>query len=100
MSRWPVALALCALKSTGGDMDIRLTNIGDIDQGIDGRDQYVRLRRLDDDLDLDAAHNWLRERYYHRTGRIGGYFCTSVTIVPLPHNNSECIGIIHHRYDV
>ena len=82
------------------DAQFRLTLIGDIDQGIDGRDQYVRIKRLDDDLDLDLAHDWLRQRYYHRTGRPGGYFCTSVTIVPLPHNISECIGIIHHRYDV
>lgn len=80
--------------------EYRLTPIGDIDQGIDGRDQYVRIRRLDDDLDLDHTYNWLLEQFYRESFVPGGYFCTSVTIVPVPHSTSECIGIIHHRYDV
>jgi hypothetical protein len=80
--------------------EIQMTTIGEISQGIDGRDQYVRLRSVDDDIDLDHAHNWLLEMFYRESLRPGGYFCDRVTIVPLPYNTSECIGIIYHRYDV
>ena len=79
--------------------DIRVTHIGDIPMGSDGRDYYLMLTRLDDDLSEDDAHNWLLERYYRDTNTPGGYFCHRVTIVPMPHSDNECIGIVHQRFD-
>lgn len=81
------------------DADIRITQIGGIDHGIDGRDEYVLLTRLDDDLDPDFAHDWLLPQVYRECLRPGGYFCTRVTIASMPSGN-ECIAIIHHQYDV
>lgn len=80
--------------------DIRIQIIGNIDKGIDGIDQYVLLKCIDDDLDADTAHDWLLRRYYHDSTQPGRYFCKSVSIVPIPHASNGCIGIIHHRYDV
>lgn len=79
--------------------DIHTTTIGIIDHGIDGRDEHVLLTRLDDDLDPDFAHEWMLPQVYRECLRPGGYFCTSLTVVPLPSGN-ECIAIIHHQYDV
>lgn len=80
--------------------DVQVERIGSISMGIDGTDEYVRIRRRDDDLDLAETHEWLLSRHYRDSARPGDYFCTSVTIVPMPHFNDECIGIIHHRFDV
>lgn len=84
------------------ELDIRIQIIGNIDKGIDGIDQYVLLKRVDDDLDADTAHDWLLRRYYHDSTQPGGYFCKSVSIipVPIPYASNEYIGIVHHRYDV
>lgn len=81
---------------------ILMQTIGNIHKGVDGTDQYVLLKRVDDDLDADTAHDWLLRRYYHDSTHPGGYFCTSVTIipVPVPYARNEYIGIVHHRYDV
>jgi hypothetical protein len=79
-------------------MNVTLTKIGTIEHGIDGTDEYVLLK-CEDDMDADAMHNWLLELSYRQTSRPGGYFCTSVLI--LPHSNPDTyVGVIHHRYDV
>lgn len=78
--------------------EIRITPIGVIELGIDGRDQYVLLRRLDDDLTPEQAREWMLPQVYRESMAPGGYFCNSVTI--LPRHESECVAIIHHRYDV
>lgn len=80
--------------------DIRITRIGDIPQGVDGRDEYALLTRLDDDLTEDFAHEWLLPQVFRDTSTAGGYYCTSVTIIPCPNVDNEVIAIIHHRYDV
>lgn len=79
--------------------EITITPIGSIDQGIDGKDEYVLLTRKDDDLDADTAHNWLLPQVYRESLRPGGYFCTSVGISTTDQPN-KVIAVIHHRYDV
>jgi hypothetical protein len=80
--------------------EITMFPIGKVDQGIDGSDEYVLLTRTDDDLDQQTARDWLLPLVYRESLRPGGYFCTSVTIVPKPYNDNQCIAIIHHRFDV
>lgn len=75
-------------------------DIGTIDNGIDGYDQYVLITDRCEALNLDEVHNWLLELSCYSTDRPGGSFCNLVTIVPKPDYPHECIGIIHHRYDV
>jgi hypothetical protein len=79
-------------------MNVTLTKIGTVELGIDGADEYVLLKS-EDDMDADAMHNWLLELYYRQTNRPGGYFCTSVLILPHPNLNTY-VGAIQHRYDV
>ena len=78
--------------------EIRMTPIGTVNQGIDGRDEYVLIVRLDDDLTPNDAREWLLPQVYRESSHPGGYFCTSVTI--LPRHESACVAIIHRRYDV
>jgi hypothetical protein len=79
-------------------MNVDIENIGSIEHGIEGRDQYV-LMRCDEDTSVDDLQNWLHQRHYRESNRPGGYFCTSVQVVPHPHVG-KYIGIICHRYDV
>lgn len=79
--------------------EIKITPIGEINKGVDGKDQYLLLTRLDDDLSPDFAENWLLPQVYRDTNTPGGYFCHRVTISKLPSDN-EVIAIVHHRYDV
>lgn len=92
--------AYCNAAFSNPEADIRITPIGTIEQGIDGRDEYVLITSMDDALDADFAHDWLLPQVYRESLRPGGYFCTSVTIMPHPLATNQCVAIIHHRYDV
>ncbi len=74
-------------------------SIGKIGFGIEGSDEYVRLR-ADETTTTDQAHEWLLQRVYRETHRAGGYYCHRVTIMPHPYLDDEFVGIIHHRFDV
>ena len=76
---------------------IAMTTIGRIDMGVDGSDEYILLTRKDDDLDPDFAHDWLLAQAYRESHLPGGYYCTSVTVLP---TGNKCVAIVHHRYDV
>ena len=77
----------------------KIEDIGKI-ENFDHVEQYVKITRLDDDLNLDDVHNWLREQSYYDTNRMGGWFCHSVTIAPNPYHADTCIGIIHHQQNI
>lgn len=81
-------------------MNIKLTKIGRILLGADGIDEYVLLRRSDDDMTAEQAKEWLLPQVYRRGGAAGSYFCVSVSAVMAERSNDTCICIIHHRYDV
>ena len=79
----------------------KLQVIGDVDQGINGRDQYVLIKDLEDEINLDDVRNFAEENFCYDTNRPGGAFCYRITVVPAsPLHNNQCIAIIHHRYDV
>ena len=75
-----------------------IENIGAIERGIDGRDQYVLLR-CDEDTSTDVLSERLLSLFYTESTGAGSYFCTSVQVVRHPHID-KYIGIIYHRYDV
>lgn len=77
----------------------KVEDIGKI-ENFDNVDQYFEITCLDDDLNLDDVHNWLREQHYYDTNRMGGWFCHSVTICPNPYHADTCIGIVHHSLNV
>ena len=79
--------------------DYKVEPIGKI-ENFDQVDQYVKITRLDDDLNIDEVHNWLREQSYYDTDRPGAWFCHTVTISPNPYHADTCIGIIHHHQNV
>ena len=79
--------------------EYKIEVIGKI-ENFDHVEQYVKITRLDDDLNLDDVYNWLREQSYYDTNRAGAWFCHSVTIVPNPYHADTCIGIIHHQRNV
>jgi len=87
------------METTEVQAEYKLTPIGNIDK-FDYIDQYVRITRLDDVIDFTEAHNWLLDQSFYDTNRPGGWFCYSVRIIPIPDNDSECIGIIHHTQNV
>lgn len=80
-------------------MEITVTNIGHIEHGIDGNDQYLLLTRNDDDLTPEQAREWLLPQVYRETYQeAGGYFCKRVTV--MSRSDSQVVAIVHHEYDV
>lgn len=78
--------------------EIRTEPIGKIHKGCDGWDQYLLLKRLDDDLTASQAEAWLLPKVYKTTETAGAYYCERVTISKLPLQN-EVIAIVHHRFN-
>lgn len=81
-------------------MEIKITKIGKIDNGIDGSDEYVLLTRLDDELTPDQAVDWLHPKVYRECSHPGGYFCRTVLAVQAAYSHNEVICTIQHRYDI
>ena len=82
-------------------MEIKVTQIGRIEMGIDGSDQYVLLERRDADLSPKQAIEWLLPQVYRETHQeAGGYFCKRVSAVRTQYRKDSCICTIHHQYDV
>ena len=82
-------------------MKATIDKIGAIHHGVEGSDEYVRIR-------TEGAHtpsqvkDWLLKRVYRDTTQeAGGYFCHRVTVMgPHPYMEDEFVAIIHHQYDV
>ena len=82
-------------------MDIQTTDIGTIQRGIDGSDQYMLVTRRDDDITPEQAIEWLLPQVYQQTRQeAGGYFCTTVRAVMAQYSTNVCICTVEHRYDV
>ena len=80
-------------------MEITVSNIGRIEHGIDGSDQYLLLSRSDDSLTEGQAREWLLPQVYRETYQeAGGYFCKRVTV--MQKTDSQVVAIVHHEYDV
>ena len=78
-----------------------LTHIGDINNGIDGKERYIHVKRLDDDFDeesLGQLRKAMTNRYYRDTDVPGGYFCHSVDVHQIDHN--VALVIVYGQYNV
>lgn len=80
-------------------MEIKIDGIGVINKD-DGRDEYVLLTRLDDDLTPEQATDWLLPRVLHRSQAPGAYYCHTVRAVQAHHSANKVICTVEHRYDV
>ena len=78
--------------------EVKVERIGNVELGVGMVDGYVLLRRLDDELTVEQAEEWLLPRVYRDGGLAGGYYCTAVTC--FQKNEAEVVAIIHHRWDV
>lgn len=80
--------------------NIQVERIGSIDNGIDGKDEYLLLTNNTDDLTPEQAHNYLLPKIYRRATHPGSYFCTSVLAVQAAYSTNKVICTVQHRYDV
>ena len=74
--------------------------IGKIEMGIDGCDEYVLITNDEDDLSPEVAEAWLLPQVYRDCYQAGGYFCHHVSTTLVPFRDNQVIAIVHHRYDV
>lgn len=79
---------------------IEVCLIGSDDNGIDGKDDYILLKRKGDVLTPEQAKHWLEQRYYKQSSRPGGHFCTDFRVMQIQYSESEVVGIVCHRWDV
>ena len=81
-------------------MKATIEKIGAIHHGIEGQDEYVRIK-TEEACIPSVVKDWLLKRVYRGTTQeAGGYFCHRVTVMPHPYRDDEFIGVIHHQYDV
>ena len=74
-----------------------ITRIGAIEKGVDGTDEYILIKDVEDDINVDDVYELMMSRYYRDTNVPGGYFCNNINIIPKA--NNEVIAIVEHRYD-
>jgi len=78
-----------------------IQQIGNIDEGIDGRDEYVIVKRIDgEDATVEDVHEWVLNLVYRDCQHAGGYYCKTVYVVKQQYSDNEFICTICHRYDV
>ena len=82
-------------------MNAKIESIGRISHGVEGSDEYVRIR-TEEACIPSVVKDWLlRQVYRDTTQEAGGYFCHRVTVMgPHPYMEDEFVAIIHHQYDV
>ena len=81
-------------------MKATIEKIGAIHHGVEGSDEYVRIRTEEACL-LSVVKDWLLKQVYRDTTQeAGGYFCHRVTVMAHPYMEDEFVGVIHHQYDV
>jgi len=79
-------------------MTIQVTKIGNIDNGIDGSEEYLLLTNSEDDLTEDQAWDYLHPLVYRDTDIAGAYFCHTVRTLQKTDNQVVCI--VYHQYNV
>ena len=72
--------------------------IGEIDNGIDGKDIYLSVKCESDFTEEDMT-NSLRAYYCYDSRRPGGKFCDMVHVTHKKYTKNEAIAIIYERYD-
>ena len=80
--------------------EIKFRKIGVIDNGIDGRDEYLMLTRLDDDMTPEQAHDWLHPQVFRESTQPGSYFCRTVMVVQAQYSTNQVICTVQNRYDI
>ena len=80
--------------------EMTATNIGSVDNGMDGRDKYVIVTRLDDDLTPEQAQAWLLELVFNPGNGPGQPYCHTVLAIQAFDSPNQCICTVQYRYDV
>lgn len=78
----------------------QVDKIGSVSLGVDGADEYLAVRDMEDAIDPAALEDWMLERHYVAGGGAGSYFCHSVRVLPDPIHDNRAVVIVCHRYDV
>ena len=81
-------------------MELDTETIGTIDNGCDGHELYIRVKRFDDSFDADSLeqiHTAMLARFYRDTSVPGGYFCHTVDVKQLADNIA--LVIVYGQYD-
>jgi hypothetical protein len=76
------------------------TSIGTISNGIDGHDEYILVKSIEDDITPAQARDYLMPFFYKRSSHPGGYFCDMISVTPVQYSTNEVIATVHHRYDI
>jgi len=82
----------------GVNMTIQVTKIGNIDNGIDGSEEYLLLTNSEDYLTENQAWEYLHPLVYRDTDTAGAYFCHTVRTLQKTDNSVVCI--VYHQYNV
>lgn len=78
-------------------MEIKIEKIGEVELGQGDRDQYFCVKRLDDDLSVEEAFDYLMPLFYFDNDSPGQYYCTNMRI--LPDGPAQVVAIVEHRYN-
>jgi len=77
-----------------------IQQIGNIDNGIDGRDEYVLVKAIDgEEHSIEVIRAWVLGMVYSACRGAGGYYCDTVAVTKQEHSDNEFICTICHRYD-
>lgn len=87
------------IETVSEPIDVVVTKIGIVDDGVDGRDEYLLLRNREGDLSPDQAIAFLHPLVYRAGRGPGSYFCTTVIAVQKEPTTDTVICTIEHRYD-
>lgn len=79
-------------------MNFAVQQIGSIDRGIDGNDEYL-LIKSDEETSPEDIRRYLLDTWAWDCRGAGQYFCSGVDVTPHA-QAGKYIGIIYHRYDV
>ncbi len=77
----------------------KVQKIGEINHGIDGRDEYLLAKGIEDEIDENELYETYLSIFYRESDYPGAYFCNQITVQKMPFGN-EAIIVIHHSYDV
>lgn len=79
---------------------ITMQLIGNLELGIDGRDEYVLVTNPEGKLSIEQAEDFVLSRVYRNSTGAGSYYCTSAYGSPVKYSVNQVIVSVHHRYDI